>query len=130
MLQKDETESRNEVAMAGQSGFLSKWYGVAVIILSITLSTASYIWALAESAARAYHSTGIEAHHAHLLHSAYLISSALFAVISFVLLCVRSRGSEISTFLLVIRSGVLVVVGVASEVFILMLIGSIQHSLR
>ena len=117
--------------MPSLQGLLTGWYGIVVILVSITLCTAAYLSALTESAMRAYHSTGDEARHSHLLHSEYVFCWALFAVVSALLIYAKKSSSwEGPSVLLVVLSGVLAFVGFVSEMFILTLIGAILWRVR
>jgi FtsH-binding integral membrane protein len=111
-----------------RGGFLSDWYGALAVALSISLCTASYIWALAESSTRAYHSAGNEGRHAHLLHSEYLICWVLCAVVSTLLLYGRrSDDTEDAPALRLVISASMVAAGFMLEVSILILRGWILH---
>jgi len=124
-------DAQDGSAMPKSDGLLTRWYGIVAILLSITLSTAGYIWALAESATRAYHSNGDVARRSHLLHSEYVLCSALFAVVSALLIYGRKKSSWGGRSAdLVALSMVLVFVGFVSEMFVLTLVGAILHRLR
>ena len=117
--------------MPRSQGLLTRWYGIVVILVSITLCTAAYILALGESATRAYHSTGDEARHSHLLHSEYVFCWTLFAVVSGLLIYGRKRSRwKGPSVHLVALSGALAFLGFVSEVSILTLIGTILWRLR
>jgi len=117
--------------MPKSGGLLTRWHGIVAILFSITLCTAGSIWALTESATRAYHSTGDESRRSHLLHSEYLLCSALFAVVSAFLIYGRKRSSwKGSSLDLVALSLALVFAGCVAEMFILTLAVATLHGLR
>jgi len=83
-----------------------------VIFMAISLWTASYINALAESSTIAYHSSGEAARSAHAVHTEYLNGSVSFAVVSALLIYGRRRQKgERSPGLLILESGALAFVG-------------------
>lgn len=121
----------SQTAPARWGSFLSEWYGIVVILLAITLCTASFVWTLAESTTRAYHLTGEAARLAHIIHTEYSISFLIFAVVSALLIYWRKRQmGEGSIGLLFVQSCALTVLGFVIEMSALMMIGSVMHSLR
>jgi hypothetical protein len=95
------------------------------------MATVAYIWALAESASRAFHSVGSASHRAHLLHSEYVTCWALFVVLSTILVYVKQRDGGKGHFAVQVSlAAAVAIVGFLCEGFTMIVIAVIWHALK